>query len=456
MSVGHPVRWSEESVQVGGVGRRRLLVCYSNASTFTTTTAEFLESFGKESSWEVHYLHVTHRARPQVDLAAYDAVLISYCARLCLPDYVSEHFLELLDQFEGVRAIAIQDEYDFVERERLGLDRVRPHVVFTCVPPDQREVVYPSARYPETEFRQVLTGYVPLHLSGSSRMRPIADRPIHVGYRGRDLGPRYGRLARMKFDIGRVFQHASVLRKVPCDIAMDEASRIYGDAWYRWLGNCRAVLGTESGSNIFDFDGSIDAVSRSAQGRPLPALVQREIDELDRTFRMGQISPRVFEAAAMGTALVLYEGRYSDALVPYEHYIPVAHDHSNMDEIFRAIADLDGLQAMVSRARAHLIDSGLFGYRAFVQEVEAALERQVRRPPAAVEAPVDPPSTDMRQPALLERPTTSPRAFDSFQLRAVLTKVQSPLLAPSLPLRAMGLGRVRSMLARLAPSILGR
>lgn len=435
---------------------RRMLVAYSNASTFTTTTAEYLESFARESSWKVHYLHVTHGARPQVDLSAYDAVLISYCARLCFPGYVSEQFLELLERYQGVRAIAIQDEYDFVERERLGLDRVRPHVVFTCVPHDQRELVYPSSRFGGTEFWQVLTGYVPLHLSRIARVRPIADRPIHLGYRGRDLGPRYGRLARMKFEIGKVFQEAASLRGIPSDIAMDEASRIYGDAWYEWLGNCRAVLGSESGSNIFDFDGSIDAASRAAQRRPLRSAVQRKIDALDETFCMGQISPRVFEAAAAGAALVLYEGRYSDALTPHEHYVPVAHDHSNLDEVFRALADIDGLQAMVGRARAHLIDSGQFTYKAFVQEVEAALERHLRTPSVSVEAPVEPPSTDMKKPPLIERPTTMPRPFDSFQLRSVLSQLESPPSAIRVLLRAMGFDCVRGMLVRVAPSIFGR
>ena len=436
--------------------RPKLLVAYSNASTFTTTTAEYLEAFARQSMWKVHYLHVTHGARPQVDLCAYDAVLISYCARLCFPGYVSEHFLELLDRYEGVRAIAIQDEYDFVELERRGLDRVRPHVVFTCIPPDQRESVYPSARYPDTEFRQVLTGYVPLHLARVSRALPITERAIHVGYRGRDLGPRYGRLARMKFDIGRVFREACVARGIPCDIAMDESSRIYGDAWYDWLGECRAVLGTESGSNIFDFDGSIDAAARSVRDGRLPPAVQHKIDSLDRTYRMGQISPRVFEAAAAGAALVLYEGRYSDALVPHEHYVPVAHDHSNLDEVFRAIADVDRLQAMIDRAHAHLIGSGRFCYQAFVREVESVLARHVRRLSSVVETPVDPPSTDMKRAPLSERPTTMPRAFDSFQLRSVLAQLQRPPSALRLLLRAMGFGRFRAKLARFAPSIRGR
>ncbi len=46
----------------GALAGRRILVGYSNASTFTTTTKEYVESFGQFSGAEVHYLHVTHDA----------------------------------------------------------------------------------------------------------------------------------------------------------------------------------------------------------------------------------------------------------------------------------------------------------------------------------------------------------------------------------------------------------
>ena len=157
----------------------------------------------------------------------------------------------------------------------------------------------------------------------------------------------------------------------------------------------------------------------------------------------------------MRAALVLYEGRYSDAVTPHEHYIPVAHDHSNLEDVFQAIADTDGLQAMVDRAHRHLIESGRFSYRAFVAQVEAALERHVRMPPRGGMVQVEPQHTDVRKPALEELPTAMPRSFDSFQLRSLLARLGSPPSAARLFLRAMGLGRVRGLLVRIAPSLFG-
>ena len=87
---------------------------------------------------------------------------------------------------------------------------------------------------------------------------PLIDRPVAVGYRGRHLSPVYGRLGFDKFEIGRRMREICAANAIPHDIAMDEASRIYGPAWLDFVGSCRTMLGTESGSNVFDFDGSIN------------------------------------------------------------------------------------------------------------------------------------------------------------------------------------------------------
>lgn len=411
----------------GPLAGRRLLVAYSNSSMFTTTTHEYVDSFRRHGSAEVHFLHVTHGAKPDIDLNRYDAVLLSYCARLCFPGYVSKWFLELLDSYTGVKAIAIQDEYDLVENERRGLDRLRPEIVLTCVPPDQVERVYPAVRYPTTTFVQVLTGYVSSTFDLHRPRRPVAGRSIPVGYRGRDIALRYGLLARQKYEIGVRVAEEAARRGIASDIRMDEAGRIYGDAWYRWLEDCRCVLGTESGSNIFDWDGSIAAASTVAQRRStaLPADIVATMAQRDREFAMGQISARVFEAAIMGTPLLLYRGGYSGAIEPDIHYIPLEHDHSNFDEVFDRLADTAALQAQADRTYRDLVATGRFGYQAFVHRVEESIAHRIGGAPIrGGVAPVDPPMTDCNRPAVEERPTTRPREFDSFQLRALRMTVE--------------------------------
>ena len=56
-------------------------------------------------------------------------------------------------------------------------------------------------------------------------------------------------------------------RGIPHDIEWSDEKRLYGDAWYEFTGSCRANLGSETGSNVFDLDGSIESAVRSAHGR---------------------------------------------------------------------------------------------------------------------------------------------------------------------------------------------
>ena len=106
----------------------------------------------------------------------------------------------------------------------------------------------------------MLTGYAANEISGRSlKITPLADRPIVVGYRGRDIGAYFGRLAFLKYEIGRKLKEVCIdSGRSPTTLPMDEESRIYGNRWFDFIGSCRVMLGTESASNVFDWDGSIE------------------------------------------------------------------------------------------------------------------------------------------------------------------------------------------------------
>ena len=108
---------------------------------------------------------------------------------------------------------------------------------------------------------------------------------------------------------------------------MDNASRIYGDAWFEFLGSSRTMLGCESGSNAFDFDGRLDEAIKAFTAlhgrRPTYQEFKDALDPLEAPFDVGQISPRVFECAMMMTPMILFRGRYSHAIQADVHYIPL-------------------------------------------------------------------------------------------------------------------------------------
>jgi hypothetical protein len=378
---------------------------------------EYLSSFKLYSRFDVSYLHVTHGAEIDFDLDTFDAVFNSYCARLCFEGYVSESYREALRRFRGVRLIAVQDEYDHTNVLRGAIQDLRFDVVFTCVPQEGRHYVYPAAIFPNTTFVTVLTGYVPIELKQRrDRSVPLAERPITIGYRGRSLPVRYGRLGFEKFEIGRGMREICEARGIANDIDMNEESRIYGEAWYDFVGSCRATLGSESGSNCFDFDGSLAAryqEFKATNGREPSYLEFRQYtDPLEGIVEMGQISPRVFEAAALGTPMIMFTGRYSDIVSSGEHFIELRKDFSNVDSVLEQLQDIRSLEAMTGRAHDHLIASGNYDYSRFVETVDAIIDRkrdETASPQSlGLRAPVA--SHEAHQPhTLIERPTSAPR-----------------------------------------------
>lgn len=362
----------------------RVLVAYSMTSTYVQTTRDYLEAFRKWPDCTVDFVHVTHGAKIGFDLDEYDVIVNSYCARLCFKDYVSDDYIGKLRKFGGVKILSVQDEYDHTNELKKAIRSIRFDLVLTCVPQDSVERVYPASEFPGVTFKTVLTGYVPTSLGGTpDQIRPLCERPIVVGYRGRDIGPRYGQLAYDKFRIGPSVRAYCQEHGVPHDIDVTEASRIYGPAWMEFIASCRTMLGTESGSNVFDFDGSLqrEYEKRTVElGRQptyeefLPVVASRE-----GLVQMGQVSPRVFECAVQRTAMILFEGRYSDAIRPGEHYIALKKDLSNLAEVIEIAGNTDLLEAMVERAHTHLIASGSFSYERFARDLEAEARQVLAR-----------------------------------------------------------------------------
>ena len=351
---------------------------------------EFLEVQTVRDYCEAFDLHSRHHVafascRPgwasgPVDYSKYDALLFHYVCPIRTPAVFDPAVAAAVQRHDGYKVLFVQDEYTLTEFIRRWIDAAGIDHVFTCVPEQDVAAVFPPARFPAVTFTSCrTTGYVPAHLARYDDPVPLRDRPYHVVYRGRSLPYWFGSLGREKITIGKVVREACERRGVPVDIEWAEESRVYGRAWRRFLHSGRATLATESGCNVFDVDGSIERNVRTAL-RKDPDLPYEEVagyafvdDNLGA--RINQISPKLFEFVAAGTALVLYEGEYSGLLRPGAHYLALRKDHSNLAEVLDALDDLPRLEAMTRRARAALIDGGENSYRAFVRQVDEQLDR---------------------------------------------------------------------------------
>lgn len=356
-----------------------VLFCYSRFSSFTNAVRDYAHAFGDYSAHRIHYYDMDSGPF-DFDLGPFDCIIFNYCfwARF-LPS--TPDFRKRVAEFPGLKIAIFQDEYDSLLWHENTVLSMRFNTIVTCVPEAHWPDVFRNDAFRHVEFINALTGYVPDSLLHLPQPKPLASRRWAIGYRGRPVPFFYGRLTREKFLIGQRMKELCSERGIAENIEVTEASRIYGPAWPEFIGNCRTVLGTESGSNIFDFDGTlkpeIAAYLKSHPDADFESVHDRFLKEHESKIQMNQISPRIFEAIAMKTGLVLFEGEYSGVVRPWEHFIPLKKDFSNVNEVLTAISDLPALEAMIERAYADVIASGKYHFRAFIQRIDAHISSRV-------------------------------------------------------------------------------
>lgn len=362
--------------------RLKILVLYAANAVFTSTVTEHLSAFRAHSRYEVVFAHAVNEAPCLYDMAQFDVVVVHYSVRLSLPYYISPHVVESLTRCDAHKVLFIQDEYENTEQARRWIEHIGFKTIFTCIPDGQASIIYPPDRFPDVEFKINFTGYVPRSLEIANDIPPLAERPLMIGFRSRPLHFRFGHLGRDKYVIGHRMRAICRERGIPHDIEVEEEKRIYGADWYKFLKSCRAFLGSESGSNIFDFDGSlircVDAAMRNNPWLTYEEVHERYLVEFEKQVRMGQVSPRVFECVACRTALILFRGNYSNVVEPDTHYIPLERDFSNVDEVLERINDLPGLEALTERAYRDVIGSRKYNYESFVTAFDDFIGSRVK------------------------------------------------------------------------------
>lgn len=358
---------------------KKILVAYSKTSTYLNTTLEYILAIKRFTSYEVDYVHVTHDAVMDFDINQYDVLFHNYCSRLCFENYVSKDYERAVHKFRGLKIISVQDDYDYTSVLHQGLRRLGFHALVSWLPDHCWPLAYPRSEVPGLALYGAFTGFMPESLvARQPEHKPLAERDIWIAYRGRDIGGRYGCLGYDKYEIGRRIAEICTARGIPHDIAMDDANRIYGDAWFDFLGSARAVLGVETGSNIFDYDGTIAEHNKqfhAEHGRyPSHEEIRHLTDPVEPYFHVGGVSARIFEAATMKTPMILYRGEYSGVVEPDKHYIPLEKDFSNIDQVIESVHDLDRLEAMATRTYEDVVASNRYGYKYLADVVERIID----------------------------------------------------------------------------------
>lgn len=358
-----------------------ILVLYHFIPPYAETVLEHALSFERHSRYPVWSLNTAERFPAALRGYRFKVVVLHYSLFGSGEYQLNEAFLDYLRAGDmSLRVGFFQDEYYHAAQRFAFIDEYRLDWVYTLLQPADAERIYGERTHGPRLF-STIPGFVGEDLLGqASRFaRPEAERSIDIGYRARTLPFYMGRGAREKSEIGRTFAALANGLGLMVDVGTDEANRLYGDAWYRFLGECRAVLGVEAGVSIFDLDGEARAATEDLLARE-PDLSFEEVSERilhrweDNVFYR-TVSPRHFEAAAFGTCQILFEGSYSGVLEAGTHYIPLRKDFANFDEVIRSFQDRELRSGIVANARRDLIESGRYSYATFVREFDDELER---------------------------------------------------------------------------------
>lgn len=313
-----------------------------------------------------------------VDIGRFDAIIIHYSIKVHYDFFMSPQARQAISQFPGLKLLIAQDEYYTVDRMNVVVGELGIHAVFTATPESEVNKVYPPDRLPNLQRYSVLTGYVPDYLPHLP-VPPWNMRDIDVGYRARKLSAWFGMRGQEKWIIGKRFGADARQFGLKVDISSNEADRLYGQDWIRFLSGCKATLGTESGGSVLDFTGEIQAAierhEAEAPGTPFEVLQKKYLAESDGMIAFNAISPRCFEAASLRTLMILYPGWYSGVLEAWRHYVPLNKDHSNMSEVVAALRDQATTNRIVDTAYREVALNPAYSYATFVKRIDDVIDQ---------------------------------------------------------------------------------
>tara|TARA_A100001037_G_scaffold293031_1_gene309106 strand:- start:62 stop:1264 length:1203 start_codon:yes stop_codon:yes gene_type:complete len=288
------------------------------------------------------------------------------------------HFLlkSRLNQFSGKKILFLQDEYLYTGRNIEFIQDVNFDLVYSCVPKQHIKKIYGNSLTTKRRFISILTGYVKDWELNQKFIKPTKSRKIDLGYRGREPEYSWGSLVREKFIFPKKILKEIHKSQIKTDISFRDKDRIYGKKWIDFNQECKAMLGTESGSNLFDFNNDlIETEEKLKLKNPNLTfeeylIVLKSMGYYEYEKLMNQISPRIFEAIENKTLLVLMEGEYSGVINPKKHYFSLKKDLSNLNEMIKLLKDNNKIQKIVDRAYKDIISSKKYGYKAYVNKIE--------------------------------------------------------------------------------------
>lgn len=343
------------------------------------TILDHAGSFERHSRFPVVSVNTNDGYPVALDDLSFKAIVLHYSLFPGPRYFLDPRFLRFLRRSAGAHTMAFfQDDYRHCAQRFAFIDDIEIDTVYTLLPEPYTKEVY-GRRTSAKDVQTTLAGYVSDDLIEASERLSLPDdqRTIDVGYRARRLHYSLGRAGQEKSEIAERFVERSEGQGLRLDIATGEHSRLYGRSWYEFVASCRGMLGVEAGVSIFDFDDSArrrtDALLAREPRLSYAEVEERVLGEYEGNIPYRVVSPRHFEAAAFRVVQILYEGHYSGVLEPDVHYLALAKDSSNFDDVMARFQDPDVRREITDRAYDDLIASGRYSYASFVDGIDEHL-----------------------------------------------------------------------------------
>lgn len=366
---------------MGGQSKRKVLLLCNYYPGAAGTIFDHIFAFHKYSKNDYFILSILGDLPDWLDLSRFDALVFHYSLIASYDNYISPAGRLRIREFAGFKAAFVQDDYRWINDTVNAFAYMGIHALFPLTGPEIIDQVYSPTKLPGVRKTTVLAGYVPEDLVNIP-VKPYTERELDVGYRARKLPAWMGSHTLQKWQIAEKFLIDAPRHGLKVDISCSEEDRIYGEHWIEFLTNCKAVLGTESGASVCDFTGDIQRNVEAHLSRYPNESFDRLRDlyfkDEDGKILLNVISPRCFEAAALRTLMILYEGHYSGVLTPWRHYVPLKRDHSNMDEVVSILRSPEAAGEIIQQAYEEVAKNEKYSYKAMVQLVDQIMAEEWR------------------------------------------------------------------------------
>lgn len=369
-------------------GQYNVLVIYSAAHGKAHTTHYPLMAFSNQLANHVFYLDCQPNTFPETPLSWFDAIVIHHSVPLLNLEEVSKPLLVQLTQFSGPKIWLAQENVFSSELSRV-IDLVRglnlAHVFTQHQAQAVKEALGPSVNVTPFYFDRFISDEALSKTFEKHYMRRMFD----MVYQGDTLELGAMIPCSQKESLLTSLNLASKKRFRVSDLHPYANKDYCGPQWINYLSHARSLL----------------------------TLLPKEAFFADQQLALPW---HLMDAVATGAALVCFEADYGPQFVAHQHYIPLASDLSNLDQVFETLADGAQITKISEAAHQSLIPSAQWTHQRLIASIDQVIKPLLTDNPkhVAFQAII----TGAYEPPERVKPLTEPKTIEvgtSLHLRSL-------------------------------------